>query len=87
MECATLLRDIRFGMRFFGEKARKFFFYSWLVSFFSFFFSIGKKNIWVIDFIIYERITVSKNCKDTHLLDHLFCQSVLLTFSVKNWVR
>ena len=28
MECATLLRDIRFGMRFFAEKGRKFFFYS-----------------------------------------------------------
>ena len=27
-ECATLLRDIRFGIRFFGEKGRKFFFYS-----------------------------------------------------------
>ena len=26
-EC-HLLRDIRFGMRFFGEKGRKFFFYS-----------------------------------------------------------
>ena len=49
------------------EKGRKFFFYSWLVSLSSFFFSTGKKNIWVIDFIIYERITISKNCKDTHL--------------------
>ena len=27
-ECATLLRDIRFGIRFFGEKGRRFFFYS-----------------------------------------------------------
>ena len=27
-ECATLLRDIRFGTRFFGEKGRRFFFYS-----------------------------------------------------------
>ena len=27
-ECATLLRDIRFGTRLFGEKGRRFFFYS-----------------------------------------------------------
>ena len=27
-ECATLLRDIRFRTRFFGEKGRRFFFYS-----------------------------------------------------------
>ena len=41
MECATLLRDIRFGMRFFGEKGRKFFFtLDWFL-----FFSPGKKNI------------------------------------------
>ena len=51
----------------FGEKGRKVFFYSLLVSFSSFFFSTGKKNIWVIGFNIYERITVSKNCKDAHL--------------------
>jgi len=43
------------------------FFYSLLVSFSSFIFSTGKKNIWVIGFNIYERITVSKNCKDAHL--------------------
>ena len=41
MECATLLRDIRFGMRFFGEKGRKFFFYSWLVSY-----NIKKRFSW-----------------------------------------
>ena len=44
MECATLLRDIRFGMGFFREKGSKFFLL--LIGFFVFvfFFSTGKKK-------------------------------------------
>ena len=78
-ECATLLRE--------------FFFYSWLVSFSSFLFSYRQEkdvsNWYYQQFKMYERITVSKNCKRgrTISLIILFCKSVLLTFSVKNWVK
>ena len=44
MECAALLRGIRFGMGFFREKGSKFFLtLDWLL-FFVFFFSTGKKK-------------------------------------------
>ena len=66
---------------FLGEKARKFFFYSWLVSFSSLFFSTGKKNIWVIDFIIWTNYGKQELQGLTSPLIILFCQSVLLTFS------
>ena len=88
MECATLLRDIRFWNAVFLVKKVMSFLLLLIGFFFFIFFSTGKKNIWVIDFIIYERITVKARTARTHIfIDHLFCQSVLLTFSVKNWVR
>ena len=89
MECATLLRDIRFGMRFFGEKGRKFFFYSWLVSFFHFFFNYRQEK-YLSDWIYHLWTNYAKQELQGHthiFIDHLFCQSVLLTFSVKNWAR
>ena len=55
----------------FNEKRRRFFFYSWLVSFSSFlFFYRQEKDVshWHYQqFKMYERITVSKNYKHAHL--------------------
>ena len=45
MECATLLRDIRFGMRFFREKGPKFFLLLIGFFFFLFFFLQARKKL------------------------------------------
>ena len=54
----------------FGERRHEFFFYSWLVSFSSFlFFYRQEKDVsnWHYQqFKMFERMTVSKNCKDAH---------------------
>ena len=87
-ECATLLRDIRFGIRILVKKVASVFFHSWLVSFSPFpFFYRQEKDVghWHYQqFKMYERITVSKNCKER--TSSLIICFVLLAFSVKNWV-
>ena len=85
-ECATLLRDIRFGIRILVKKVASVFFHSCLVSFSPFpFFYRQEKDVghWHYQqFKMYERITVSKNCKER--TSSLIICFVLLAFSVKN---
>ena len=90
-ECATLLRDIRFEIRVLVKNVVSFSFtLDWFLFFISFLLQARKRrkqlalsavsNVWTN----YSKQELQGR---TSSLIILLCQSVLLTFSVKNWVR
>ena len=83
MECATLLRDIRFGMGIFGQKVVSFSFtLDWFL-FLHFFFLQARKMFECLALSFMNKLRQARTGRTHIFIDHLFCQSVLLTFSVK----